>query len=166
MLNAALALLIILCAYFALKTINEVKANKYIGAGVTPGSTIVVTGTGEVQAVPDIATETITIQSDGKTQKEAQDKTSVKEKKVLDFLSSSDIEDKDIKTLSNNVYPKYDYGATMPCTEFRCPPAPQVIVGYTATEVIQVKIRNTEDTGKIVQGLTATGVELSGRSPC
>ncbi len=160
--KGVLFLLTILSVYFVFKTVNEIKQNKYIGAGVTPGSTIQIEGTGEVSAVPDVATETATIQEDGKTQKEAGDKVAVKEKKVLDFLKGAGIADKDIKTESNSVYPKYDYGTQVECFKYPCPPQTQVISGYTGTETISVKIRNTDDTGKIVQGLTAVGVELSG----
>jgi len=166
-------LLAVLSVYFFFKTINEIKQNKYIGAGVTAGNTIVISGEGSIDATPNIATETVTIQEDGTTQKDAQDKVSVKEKKVLDFLKTAGVADADIKTTSNSVYPKYDYGTvqpmmgmvapSIPCgAGYPCPPTKQVISGYTASESIDVKIRNTDDTGKIVQGLTAIGVQLYG----
>ena len=155
-------LFVLLSVFIALKAVNEIKNNKYIGAGITPGNTITVSGTGEVSAVPDIATETVTIQSEGKTQKEAQEPVSVKEGKVLAFLKSVGVADKDIKTESNSVYPKYTAGPQIECFRYPCPPVNQVISGYTATETISIKIRNVDDTGKIVQGLSEIGVELSG----
>jgi uncharacterized protein YggE len=159
--GAMVIFLAIVSGYFAVKLVNEVKQNKYIGAGVTPGSTLVIDGKGEVNAVPDVATETINIREEGKTSKEASDKVAIKEKKALDFLASMNIEKKDIKTTYNSVNPKYEY-SSMPCTQYSCPPSKQTIVGYEAMETITVKIRNTDDTGKITQGLSGVGVELSG----
>ena len=49
--------------------------------------------------------------------------------------------------------------------QYSCPPTPgkNVITGYTASESITVKVRNTDDVGKIMQGLGALGVsDLSG----
>ena len=86
------------------------------------------------------------------------------EKPVLEFLRENGIEDKDIKTANASFNPKYEYRydskILMPCTEFGCPPRPgkSVIVGYEADESITVKIRNTDDVGKIVEGLGGLGV--------
>ena len=54
-------------------------------------------GHGEVKAVPDIATFSLTIRQEAKTVKESDAKVVVVEKKVLDFLKTKNISDKDIK---------------------------------------------------------------------
>ena len=128
---------------------------------------ITVTGQGEVNAVPDIASVSFSIQKDATTAKEAQTQVAEIEKKALDFLKTSNILDKDIKTTNSSFYPKYEYkySKLMPCNEYGCPPSngKSVIVGYTASESITVKVRNTDDTGKIIEGLSALGVSnLSG----
>ncbi len=156
--KAALWLLIILSVYFGLKTLNTLKENRFIGAGVTPGTTIAVSGTGEINAVPDIATFTASISEDGTTPQEAQNKVTAKEKKVLDFARGLGIADKDIKATSSNVAAKYDY---TPCAIYPCPQR-QNISGYTGTESIDIKVRNTDLSGKVQQGLAGVGVELSG----
>ena len=131
-------------------------------------STITLTGHGEVQAVPDIATVYFTISKDAKTVKDAQALVAGIEKKAIDFLKTSNVDEKDIKAANASFYPKYEYRydtRVVPCTEFSCPPnnGKNVIIGYTASESITVKVRNTDDVGKIMQGLGTLGVsDLNG----
>lgn len=129
-------------------------------------NTISFSGHGEVSAVPDIANIAFSIQKDAKTVKEAQAEAAQVEKKSLDFLRANNIADKDIKTTDSSFYPKYEYRyEKQTCIENNCPPpiGNSVIVGYTASENISVKIRNTDDTGKIIEGLGALGVsDLNG----
>lgn len=131
-------------------------------------NTITFSGHGEINAVPDIANVSFTIRKEAKTVKVAQEGVALIEKSVLDMLKGNKIADKDIKTMNASFNPKYEYRyekQTMPCTQYGCPPTPgnSVIVGYEAYESISLKIRNTDDTGKIMQALGALGVsELSG----
>lgn len=156
---ALLALTVFLVGQF----INGLKENKYIGAGMSATNTIMISGMGEVQAVPDIATIYVTIRGEGKTQKAAQDASAVKEKKALDVLDSFKIDKKDIKTTSNSVNPKYEYvKQTVECLRYPCPDGTQTVVGYEAYESLEVKVRNSDDAGKITQALSGAGVEYSG----
>ena len=84
-------------------------------------------------------------------------------------MKENNVLEKDIKTSNASFYPKYEYKydtkITMPCTQYNCPPTPgkNVITGYTASESITVKVRNTDDVGKIMQGLGTLGVsDLNG----
>jgi hypothetical protein len=129
-------------------------------------NTISVSGHGEVQAVPDIANVYFTISKDAKTVKEAQDAVAKIEASSLDLLKTNKIAEKDIKTQNASFYPKYEWKSSSSpvCMMQYCPPGgSQVIVGYTASESITVKVRNTDDAGKIMQGLGTLGVsDLSG----
>jgi len=118
-------------------------------------NTITLSGHGEVSAVPDIANISFGIEKEAKTVKEAQDQVAQIEKKALDLLKTNGIADKDIKTTDASFYPKYQNVVTPQlCTQYGCPqPGNSVIVGYTANETINVKIRNTDDVGKITEGL-------------
>ena len=165
--KAALGLVIVLTLFFAIKFLAELRA--YGGVRNGEVNTISVSGHGEVQAVPDIASVYFTIRQEGKTVKEAQEKAAVIEKKALDFLRANNIADKDIRTESASFNPKYEYvydtKILMPCTEFNCPPRPgkNMITGYEAYESLTVKIRNTDDAGKIIEGLGALGItDLNG----
>ena len=125
-------------------------------------NTIAFTGHGEVSAVPDVATFDFSISKDAKTVKEAQAEVAKVEKEALDFLRKNNVADKDIKTVNNSFYPKYEfqYSKDVTCGALTCPPRPskEVVVGYTANESITVKIRNTDDVGKITEGLGSIGV--------
>ena len=130
---------------------------------------ITLSGYGEVQAVPDIANVYFSINKEAKTVKEAQAMVAEIEKKAVDLLKNEGIEDKDIKTVNASFSPKYEYRydtkISLPCTQYNCPPRPgnNVIVGYSATESMTVKVRNTDNVGKIMQGLGEIAVsELSG----
>lgn len=129
--------------------------------------TITFTGHGEVSAVPDIANVSFSIVKEAKTVKEAQTEVLKIETKVLSFLRENKIADKDIKTSNASFYPKYEYkySAEVACGAYTCPPRPskEVISGYEFRETITLKIRNTDDVGKIVQGLGTLGVsDLNG----
>jgi len=132
-------------------------------------NTITFSGHGEVNAVPDIANIYFNISKEAKTVKEAQALVAEIEKKSLESLKTNGVLEKDIKTVNASFSPKYEYRyntkVMMPCTEYNCPPNPgnNVIVGYTASESVTVKVRNTDDVGKIMQGLGTLGVsDLSG----
>jgi len=158
--RGALAFIIVLTLFFAVKFLSEVRDYTRSGSGT---NTITISGHGEVQAVPDIATIYFTIRQEGKTVKEAQDKVAVIEAKVLEHLRQSKIEDKDIRTESASFNPEYEY-ETRPSPGIYPPmPGKQVVVGYEAYESISLKVRNTDDAGKIIEGLGTLGVtELSG----
>ena len=149
-------ILLVLCAgKFLLGCENNEKN------GMDNQNVISFTGHGEVSAVPDIANIIFSIQKDANTVKEAQDGVAQVEKKSLDFLKTNNVADKDIKTTDAFFNPKYEYQyEKQTCAGFNCPPpiGKNVIVGYTASESITVKIRNTDDAGKIMQGLGELGV--------
>jgi len=163
--KALLVLLVVLSFYFAVKFLSEIKSYGMMGRSEI--NTITLSGHGEVQAVPDIANVFFTIRKEGKTVREAQDKVAEVEKSALASLKENNVEEKDIKTSNASFNPKYEYrySAGAPCNEFGCPPRPgkNVIVGYEAYESLTVKVRNTDDVGKIMQDLGALGVsELNG----
>lgn len=164
--KALIAFIVVLSLFFAVKFLSEIRS--YANRDSQNVNVITLSGHGEVQAVPDIATISFSIRSEGKTVKEAQDLVAVTEKKALDFLRENKIADKDIKTTNSSFYPKYEYKyekSLVPCNEYGCPPhnGKNVIIGYEASENITVKVRNTDDAGLIIQGLGAIGVsDLNG----
>ena len=165
--KVTLVFLVILSLFFAVKFLSEFRSYGMMGS--SQANTITLSGHGEVSAVPDIANVYFTIHREGKTVKEAQEAVVLVEKASLDFLKNNTIAEKDIKTSNASFNPKYEYKydtkLLMPCNEFGCPPRPgkNVISGYEAYESITVKVRNTDDVGKIMHGLGNLGVtDLSG----
>src|SRR3989344_3121050 len=159
---------VVLSLFFAVKLLAEFRSYGMMGS--SEANTITLSGHGEVQAVPDIASIYFTIRKEAKTVKEAQDGVAEIEKKALDFLKSKNVADKDIKTENASFYPKYDYVRTlcpqtmgMESISYNCGNGKQVLTGYEASESITVKVRNTDDAGAIMQGLGTTGVsDLNG----
>jgi uncharacterized protein YggE len=137
-------------------------------------NTITFSGHGEITAVPDIANVYFTISKDDKTVKDAQAGVAVIEKKALDVLKAKGVADKDIQTTNASFNPKYEYRNSV-CPQpapldsgtvsapYYCPSGKQVLIGYTASESITVKVRNTDSVGDIMQELGTTGVsDLNG----
>ena len=158
--RGALGLMVVLCLLFAVRFLSEFRSY-----GMMEGKdvhTLSLSGHGEVQGVPDIANISFTISKEAKTVKEAQDAVAKVEKRALDFLKGSGVADKDIKATNASFYPKYDYqkcpATTATLAEpWRCS-TKQVISGYESSESITLKVRNIDDTGKIIQGLGPLGV--------
>ncbi|MSR87749.1 MAG: DUF541 domain-containing protein [Candidatus Zambryskibacteria bacterium] len=156
--------LIILAVFLGAKTLGELKSLRNTDPAY---NSITVTGDGEAVSVPDIATFSFTISADAQSVSDAQKKVAEKVGVILASLEDLDIEEKDIKTTNYSVWPKYSYETVMlyPCTPYNCPPSPgkQVQDGYTANHSITVKVRKTEDVGKVLADVGDSGAtNLSG----
>ncbi|OGZ04441.1 MAG: hypothetical protein A2648_01725 [Candidatus Lloydbacteria bacterium RIFCSPHIGHO2_01_FULL_41_20] len=162
--RATLSLIILASFFLVVRVVAEIKAYDFIGGAVASSNVISINGQGEVFAVPDIANITFSIREEGKSVADTQKKVSAKIDDALDFLKSSGVEDKDIKTVSYNAYPKYEYqsGGASPAIY---PPQPgkQVLVGYEVSQSISVKVRDTNKVGAILEGIAKAGIsEISG----
>lgn len=147
---------------------NTIAEYKYIGRDINSQTTISVTGDGDAYAMPDIATVSFSITQGSKNSVDARKNVDVSMKKIHDFLTSAGVAEKDIKTTGYNLYPKYDY-VRQPCLSgavdisYRCVDSKQVLTGYEVTQSVEVKIRNLDDAGKVLGGLSDNGAtNLSG----
>lgn len=153
---AATAALVFLALFLAAKTID---AFGDLGrSDMYPGTTITVEGTGEATAIPDVARISFSVTENAPSVSEAQEEATTKTDKALAALDKFGIEEKDIKTLSYNVYPQYEY---QNCYASYCPPTqnPPRIVGYEVSQAIEVTIRKTEQAGEVLAALGATEVQ-------
>lgn len=156
---AFISLLIILSLYFGIKFLSELRS--YGTESSVNSNTITLTGYGEVQAVPDIATIYFTIQSSKTTQVESSNEVNTKTKSILEFLKTKGIAEKDIKTENYNSYPKYSNPTPCPLYYYEGMPPCRTeskIIGYTVSQSITVKIRKVDDAGKIIDGINKIGV--------
>jgi uncharacterized protein len=137
---------------------------KYIGAGVSATNTISVSGEGEVFAVPDIATFSLSVTEEAKEVEDAQSEATKKTNDIIDYLKKSGVEDRDVKTTNYNVYPRYEWRETSSTGVIR-PGGERVLVGFEVTQSLSVKIRDTEKAGEILSGVGTRGVtDVSGLS--
>ncbi len=155
--RTAVLVLLLVGGYLAVQIINGLKEYQYIGGGVPVSNTISVSGEGEVFAVPDIATFTFSIIEEKKTAKEAQEIGSEKENAIVQYLKEAGIEERDIKTVGYNVYPKYEWSREI-CTQFSCQPGKQTLTGFEFSETILVKVRDTDKAGNLLSGVGERGV--------
>lgn len=125
-------------------------------------NTISVRGTGEVTAVPDVATFNFSVNSTKPTVEEAQNEVTTKMNEAIAFLKEAGVEEKDIKTIGYNAYPKYEY---TPCRTFDCVGTQEKLIGNEVSQVLEVKVRNTEKSGELLKGITERGAtNISGLS--
>ncbi len=156
--GAAAAVLIVLALFLVAQTWNAVfdkGPNEYV-------NTITVEGTGRSAAVPDIARITFTVTESAANVADAQDAATKRTDDALNAVSEMGVEDKDIKTLSYNVSPKYEYTQTPCYPGMACPAvissSPR-IVGYDVSQSVEVKVRNTAKAGEVLEALGSLGVQ-------
>jgi uncharacterized protein YggE len=120
-------------------------------------NTITVTGTGKATAVPDIATISYSVTESGTTVALAQAAATTKSNAALAAVKALGIDEKDIKTDSYNVTPKYDTGTCAPGVY--CPQNTNKIIGYEVTQSTEVKVRDTAKAGDVLQKLGSLNVQ-------
>lgn len=118
-----------------------------------------VTAEGKAVAVPDVAEFNFSVITQGgkdigKLQKENTDKAN----KIIEFLKSSGMNDKDIKTQNYSVDPRYQYfSCPAPLNGNALPCPPPEITGYTINQTVSVKIRDFTKTGDTLSGVVKNG---------
>ena len=140
---SATATLIILSIFLLAST-------AYVSDTATSANTVSFSGQGKVMAKPDIAVINASIVTQAATPKAAQNDNSAKSKKVVEFLKKQNIDEKDIKTSSYNIFPQYRY------PQFGGQPT---ITGYQVNQSLEVKIRDLDKVSDVLDGLVSAGAE-------
>jgi len=148
--------LLVLIVSTAVDIQNKIKEGKYIGKELETRNIITVSDTGEVYAKPDLAIATLSVVTEAKTVTKALSENTEKMNAVINFVKNQGVEDKDLKTTSFNIYPRYEY-QRIEIEIYPYPPGKRVLVGYEVSQSLQVKIRNMEKIGQIVEGATDAG---------
>ena len=113
------------------------------GGASKPGGGITVTGVGTVTSVPNEATFTIGVQSEGATAREALASNSDQMNRVIAALKSAGVDKSDIKTQDVSVSPSYrDEGE---------------IDGYMARNSVSVKIDDLSKAGAVLDAASNAG---------
>jgi uncharacterized protein YggE len=148
---------VLIYAFTLLKSYKNIDANQQ--------NTIVVSGTGKVEATPDTAKISFSIRESGKTSKEAQEAVAKKWDAAKVKLLALGVEEKDIKNTSFTTYPKYDWVQDKCVAGSSYCGGKQVINGYEVTQSIDIKSKKIDDTGKLLEALAAASInEVSGPS--
>lgn len=131
-------------------------------------NTISVTGKAEVDATPDIASFSFSVQETAKTTEAAQEVISEKVDTILKGLKEVGIAEKDIKTQSYTMSPKYEWVRVDQKQQdvgidgtvyFPGNDRKQVQVGFDVRQNVEVKVRNFDMVPATLSLLGNTGVQ-------
>ena len=115
------------------------------GSGSSQG--ISVSGEGRVSMVPDMAVLGIGVSAKESTVAQANSEAQAAMDRLLASLKSDGVADKDIQTSQFSINPEYDYQFNQ-----------QKLTGYRVTDMLQVKVRDIDAAGKVIDD----GVEAAG----
>ena len=127
-----------------------------LAVGSAQQTGIAVCGHGTAPIKPDQASLVVGVQAQAAHAQDARDQAAQAMSAVLTALKSNGVADQDIQTAYFAIAPVYDYTA-----------GKGQLVGYQATNTVQVTIRKVDDTGKIVDAVTQAGgdqVQVTGIS--
>ncbi len=144
-------ILALLAIFLAAQALLSFRQYQFTGIGVSASNTIVVTGQGKVTAKPDMASFMISVREYAKEQKEAQRKASEKINRIINYLKDSGIEEKDIKTSSFNLYPRYDWAD-----------GKRIFREYEASQSLTVKVKDLDRAGELLAAMSELGAENVG----
>lgn len=152
---SALALLLIF--FLAVKIAKDIKSYDYIGRDISSPNTISVSGKGEIVAKADIASLTFSVIEESPNVSDAQDRAAKKINDIINFLKRGGVEEKDIKTINYNIYPRYNYIKLTEKTILPPVKDNRVLIGYEVNQGIEVKIRKIDSAGTILSGIGNLG---------
>jgi uncharacterized protein YggE len=102
------AVFICVAVWSVAKGVETKRMLSYPPAGVEV-RTITLSVSGKAQVVPDTAEVELSVLTEGKTPKDVQQENTRKMNAVMDFIKANHIDQKDIKTATYSLYPKYEY---------------------------------------------------------
>ena len=146
-------ILVAVCLSFFLivEARNSLKKYDYIGKSAEVPNSISISGEGKASAAPDIAKIQIGLSTDAKTVIDAQKENTAKMNAVIAAIKDKGVADKDVKTSDYNIYPKYDWQN-----------GKNNVTGYTVSQNLEVKIRDTKKVSDILTAATDKGANQVG----
>lgn len=133
------------------------KQAEYIDSGYVGPVTITVQGESEVTGTPDIGTFSFSVMASNQDSTLAQNEVNEASKEIIAYLKEQGVEEKDIKSESYNLYPKYSYEETRCLNGMGYCGGNQVEDGFEVSQSITVKVRDIEKAGAIVAGVGSKG---------
>ncbi|MDO8503065.1 MAG: SIMPL domain-containing protein, partial [bacterium] len=153
--------LILATAWVGVDMINKIKAGKYIGQGIQLKNTITFTGTGDIYAKPDLAIINFSVVNSAKTVALALDQNQKEMNAVIGSIKGQGVLDKDLKTTNFSIYPQYEYRKEE-TNIYPYPPGKRMLTGYEVSQSLEVKIRDLDKTGQIIEESAGAGANQIG----
>ena len=113
---------------------------------------ITVSGTGEVQAAPDIARVSLGVVTQNADAARASAENATKSAALVAAMKTLGVAEKDIQTTGYNINPQYDYSTRKPGDN-----RPPQIVGYQVSNTVRVTVRKIADVGRVVDAGVKAG---------
>jgi len=149
LLSALTIFIVVLIVSTSVGVVNKIKEGRYISQNVRMRNSIVISETGEVYAEPDLAVISFAVINEAKSVTYAMNENSATMNDVVDAIKEQGVEDKDLKTTSFNIYPRYEYSEGTY--------GKRILVGYEVAQELQVKIRDLGKIGTIIERATDSG---------
>ena len=126
-----------------------------VGAAAPQGTLLSISATGEASRAPDIATISTGVVTQAADANTAMRDNAVQMDRMMTALRAAGIAERDVQTSGINLNPQYKYAENMP----------PVIVGYQASNTVNVKVRELAKLGKVLDALVAQGAnQINGPS--
>jgi len=117
--------------------------------GSTPQG-ITVSGEGKVSGVPDTAVLSLGVSSVKSTVKDARDEAAGTMQNVINAIKGDGVAEKDVQTTQYDISPEYDYPQN----------GSPKLTGYRVTNTVTVKVRDVNNTSKVLDDVTAAGGDI------
>lgn len=108
----------------------------------------------DVTAVPDIGEFSFSVVTEGEVLTDVQEENIEKTNTVISYLKEAGVDEKDIKTSSYQVNPRYTYAR---CFSGSGPCPPPTISGYSMNQSVSVKVRDLTLSGTLLGGVVENG---------
>jgi len=113
---------------------------------------LVVNGEGKVKAIPDLATLNLGIEAQADTVSEARTQAAEAMDNVMAALKAVGIVEKDIQTSQFSIYPVRQWNPET---------GEETLVGYRASNMLNVKIREMAKAGEVIDSVVQAGGDLT-----
>lgn len=130
----------LLIAFVALLIVQQGYSLKTVIKNQKPANTISVSAEGKIKSVPDLATVTIGVMSQGATATEVKDSNNKKINKIIDFIKAQGIKSEDITTSQFSFYPQQDWQS-----------GKGVIIGYQSDQTVTVKVKGVDKSQNVME---------------
>ncbi len=140
------ASLLALFFFLSAQALLTIRQYKFVGAGVSATNTISVRGEAKVKVPADNVSFTVTVKEEAPEQELAQKEAAIKMNKILDFLKSQGIDEKDIKTQNYSLNPRYSWND-----------GKRKLVSYELVQSVSVKLKDKDKASGILARLPKLG---------
>lgn len=138
--------LVVLVVFLGVKTRNTYVERDYIGKAARDRDVITVSGHSRISVKPDLALVDLGMYSEGNTVADVQSGNTQKMNAIIDAIKAMGVKDADIQTANYNLQPKIDWTG-----------GKQNITGYTLTQSVDVKVRDLNKVGDVIQKAVGLG---------